>query len=50
MLNIDGTPTVSRSHDHPSHTQTSILLTSSLLLGVPVPRNPVYVRRLDPSV
>ena len=24
-LNIDGTPIVSRSHTHPSHTQTSLL-------------------------
>ena len=36
-LNIDGTPTVSRSHIHPSHSQTSRLFTSSLPLGVPVP-------------
>ena len=37
-LNIDGSPVVSRSHTHPSHSQTSRLLTSSLFLGVPVPR------------
>ncbi len=37
-LNIDGTPIASRSHTHPSHSQTSSrLLTSSLSLGVPVP-------------
>jgi hypothetical protein len=30
-------PLVSRSHTHPSHSQTSRLLTSSLSLGVPVP-------------
>ncbi len=36
-LNIDGTPITSRSHTHPSHSQTSHLLTSSLSLGVPVP-------------
>ncbi len=38
-LNIDGAPIASRSHTHPSHSQTSRLLTSSLLwsLGVPVP-------------
>jgi hypothetical protein len=61
ILNIDGTPVVSRSHTHPSHSQTSRPLTSSLSLGVPVPRvtqcifrcsspprNPVYVRRVDP--
>ncbi len=38
-LNIDGTPiSSSKSHTHPSHSQTSRLLTSSLSLGVPVPR------------
>ncbi len=36
-LNIDGTPIASRSHIHPSPSQTSRLLRSSLLLGVPVP-------------
>jgi hypothetical protein len=28
----------SRTHTHPSHSETSHLLTSSLSLGVPVPR------------
>ncbi len=37
-LNIVGAPIVSRSHTHPSHSQTSRLLTSSLSLGVSVPR------------
>ena len=37
-LNIDGAPITSRSHTHPSHSQKSRLLTSSLSLGVPVPR------------
>ena len=37
VLNIDGTPIVSRSHTHPSHTQNSRLLTSSVSLGDPVP-------------
>ena len=38
-LNLDGVPITSKSHTHPSHSQTSRLLTSSLLsLGVPVPR------------
>ncbi len=37
-LNIDGSPIVSKSHTHSSHSQTSRLLTSSLSLGVPVPR------------
>jgi hypothetical protein len=35
-LNLDGAPIVSKSHTHPSHSQTSRLLTSSLSLGVPV--------------
>ena len=37
-LNLDGTPITSTSHTHPSHSQTSRLLTSSLSLGVAVPR------------
>ena len=37
-LNLDGTPITSRTHTHPSHSETSRLLTSSLSLGVPVPR------------
>jgi hypothetical protein len=37
-LNIDGVPIASKSHNHPSHSQTSRLLTSSLSLGVPVSR------------
>ena len=37
-LNIDWVPITSRTHTHPSHSQTSRLLTSSLSLGVPVPR------------
>jgi hypothetical protein len=36
-LNIDGAPIAFRSRTHPSHSQTSLLLTSSLSLGVPVP-------------
>ncbi len=43
-LNLDGEPIVSKSHTHPSHSQTSRLLTSSLSLGVPVPRPTQYVR------
>ena len=38
-LNLDGTPITSTTHTHPSHSQTSRLLTSSLSLGVPVPRS-----------
>ena len=37
-LNLDGAPITSTTHTHPSHSQTSCLLTSSLSLGVPVPR------------
>jgi hypothetical protein len=37
-LNLGGTPITSRTLTHPSHSQTSRLLTSSLSLGVPVPR------------
>ncbi len=33
-LNLDGEPITSKSHTHPSHSQTSRLLTSSLSLGV----------------
>jgi hypothetical protein len=38
VLNLDGAPIASKSHTHPSHSQTSRLLTSSLSLGLPVPR------------
>jgi hypothetical protein len=31
-LNLDGAPIISKSHTHPSHSQTSRLLTSSLSL------------------
>ncbi len=37
-LNLDGSTIISKSHTHPSHSQTSRLLTSSLSLGIPVPR------------
>ncbi len=36
-LNLDGATIISKSHTHPSHSQTSRLLTSSLSLGIPVP-------------
>ncbi len=32
-LNLDGAPIASKSHTHPSHSQTSRLLTSSLSLA-----------------
>ncbi len=45
-VNRDGTPTSSRSHTHPSHSQTSLLLSSSLSLllfrSSGPPLNPVY--------
>jgi hypothetical protein len=44
VLNLDGTPIASKSHTHPSHSQTSRLLTSSLSLGLPVPRPTQCVR------
>jgi hypothetical protein len=37
-LNVDGAPVASRSHTHPSHSQTARLLTSSMFLGITVPR------------
>jgi hypothetical protein len=43
-LNLDGAPITSQSHTHPSHSQTSGLLTSSLSLGVPVPRTTQCMR------
>jgi hypothetical protein len=43
-LNLDGVPITSKSHTHPSHSQTSRLLTSSLSFGVPVPRPTQCVR------
>jgi hypothetical protein len=46
-INLDGAPIASKSHTHPSHSQTSRLLTSSLSLGVPVPTQCV---RANPTV
>ena len=43
-LNIDGAPITSRSDSHPSHSQVSRLLTSSLSLGVPVPHTTEWMR------
>ena len=43
-LNVDGAPITSKSHTHPSHSQTSRLLTSSLSLGVPAPRTTECMR------
>jgi hypothetical protein len=50
-LNIDETPISSRSHTHPSHSQTSRLLSHSLSLGILFPRSTcVCVRLLDSPV
>ncbi len=46
-INLDGSPIASKSHTHPSHPQTSCLLTSSLSLGVPVPRPTQCERRVN---
>jgi hypothetical protein len=43
-LNLDGSSIASKSHTHPSHSQTSRLLISSLSLGTPVPRPTQCVR------
>jgi hypothetical protein len=43
-LDLDGTTITSRAHIHPSHSQTSRLLTSSLSSGVPVPRTTQCIR------
>jgi hypothetical protein len=36
-LNVDGAPVTTRSHTHPSHSQTARLLTSAMSLGITVP-------------
>jgi hypothetical protein len=43
MLNLDRSPIIPKSHTHPSHSETSRLLTSSLSLGIPVPRGTQYM-------
>ena len=43
-LNLDGVSITSKSHTHPSHLQTFHLLTSSLSLGVPIPRSTQCIR------
>ena len=52
-LNLDGSPIISKSHTHPSHSQTSRLLTSSLSLRFfrysSSSNNPVYERHVDSS-
>jgi hypothetical protein len=51
-LNLDGAPITSKSHTHPSHSQTSCLLTSSLSIFrcSSSTTNPVYVRRVNSLV
>ena len=44
ILAKDAALIASKSHTHPSHSQTSRLLTSSLSLGVPVPRTTESMR------
>jgi hypothetical protein len=44
ILNVDWVSITSKSHTHPSHSQTSRLFTSSLSLGVPVPRTTQCLR------
>ena len=43
-LNIEDIPITSPTHTHPSHSQESRLLTSSLSLGVPVPHTTECIR------
>ena len=38
-LNVDDAPVASRSHTHPSHLETCRFLTSSMSLGITVPRD-----------
>ena len=45
-LNIDGASITSRTHTHPSHSETSRLLTSSLSSSVPVPRSTQCIRNV----
>ena len=46
-LKLDGAPIASKSHTHPSHSQTSRLLTSSLSLSVSVPRPTQCMRGMN---
>jgi hypothetical protein len=51
-LNLDGEPITSRTHTHPSHSETSRLLTLYLVFIFRCsssPNNPVYTRRVDSS-
>ena len=44
-LKLDGAPITFKSHTHPSNSQSSRLLTSSLSLGVPVPRTDGKIKK-----
>ena len=46
-LNLDGAPIASKSHTHPSHSQTSRLLTSSLSLAF---ASSIHIKQLRNSV
>ncbi len=46
-FNLDGTPITFKSHTHPSQSQTSRLLTSSVCLGVPTPKDKDEVNRRE---
>ena len=51
-LNLDGASITSRTHTHPSHSQTSRLFNSNLVSICRCsssPSNPVYARRIDSS-
>ena len=50
-LNLDRDPIISKSHTHPSHSETSRLLTSSLSIFrySSSSSHPVYVRHVDSS-
>jgi hypothetical protein len=49
-LDIDDAPVTSRSHTHPSHSQTARLLTSSMFLGITVPHTTTRYYGSSPSV
>jgi hypothetical protein len=49
-LNRDGAPITSKSHTHPSYSQTSRLLTTSIFRCSSSTTNPVYVRRVNSLV
>jgi hypothetical protein len=49
-LNLDGFPSTSRAYTHPSHSETTRLNLVSIFRCYSPPHNPVYTRRVDPSV